>query len=96
MRSPGECIPYPKKPDKVWHKVAVEVSGEELRVKWDDQQTTISLRELDDAEAYLLSQLKREHRPPLSLRSPLGLYAFRGSASFRNVVLKPIQPAEGQ
>jgi serine/threonine-protein kinase len=95
-RSPGESIPYPKRPDKVWHKLAVEVSGVEVRVEWDGRPTTVSLRELDDAEAYLLSELKREQRPPLSLRSPLGLYAYRGSASFRNVVLKPIQPAAGQ
>jgi hypothetical protein len=94
--SPGQAITYARTPDRVWHKVEVEVSGAEVRVEWDGQPITVSWRKLDEAGDYLLSKITGAQRSLLSPRSPLGLYAHRGSAAFRNVVLKPLLPAAGQ
>jgi serine/threonine-protein kinase len=86
----GQSFPCVMSPDKVWHKVVVEVSQADVRVEWDGQLSNLSWKKLNGAADDLFFEITRRHRPPFSLRSPLGLYTWRGSASFRKVILTPI------
>jgi hypothetical protein len=94
-------VKCPRSVEKEWHKIAVEVSPTEVTLRWDDQPPrTTSRRELNASGDALYGDLLHlrapEPKPPLDPRGPLGLYAFQGTASFRNVVVKPLKPVSGQ
>jgi hypothetical protein len=101
VASKSRSIECPRSAEKTWHKIAVEVSPTEVTLRFDDRppQKT-SRRELNDIGDFLygvqLGLRTPEPKPPLDPRGPLGLYAFRGTASFRNVVVKPLKPVSGQ
>jgi serine/threonine-protein kinase len=92
-------IPYPVEHEKVWHRVAVEVSPTEVRLKWDGKSIPTTRQQLDQLVETLSDEVRPTipwHEPPLAPRGALGLYAWKGSASFRNVVVKPIKPLAGR
>jgi serine/threonine-protein kinase len=91
-------IEYPRSREKVWHKLAVEVSPSEVRFQLDGRSRTTSRRDLHARAKILHDHFRRppEPKPPFPPRSSLGLYAFWGSASFCNVVVKPIKPPAGE
>jgi eukaryotic-like serine/threonine-protein kinase len=97
---PYASLRYAKSAEKVWHKIVVEVSPTKVRLEWDGRSIAPSRRELNKIVDRMFNEELRirieEHKPPLTPRSPLGLYARMGSASFRNVVLKPIPRAAGE
>jgi hypothetical protein len=99
--SPSWSIKCPRSVEKEWHKIAVEVSPTELTLRLDNEPPrTTTRRELNDAGDQLYGDLLRlsapEPKPPLDPRGALGLYAFQGTASFRNVVVKPLNPVSGE
>jgi serine/threonine-protein kinase len=94
-----ESIPLPPSPLRVWHKMAVEISPDEVQLRWDGgPPSVVSRRNLEIARDDLYNELQLSPpaiKPPLAPRSPLGLYAFKGSAAFRHVTLKPAPPTGG-
>jgi hypothetical protein len=94
-------VKFPRSAEKKWHKIAVEVSPTGVTLRWDDQPLrTTSRRELDASADRLygkgLGLGAPEPKPPLDPQGALGLYAFQGTASFRNVVVKPLKPVSGE
>jgi serine/threonine-protein kinase len=90
----GKRIDYEAKHNKEWHHVAVEVSPTKVRFTWDGESKTTSLDKLNELAEKLSEHPTIRitlHEPPLAPRGALGLYARKGSASFRNVVVKPIK-----
>jgi hypothetical protein len=85
-----------------WRRVAVEVSPERVKAEWqgrggawetvceigEGNLTGLMIRELARADPNLTGG---DFRP----RSGLGLYVYRGKASFRRVVVEPLG-GEGQ
>jgi eukaryotic-like serine/threonine-protein kinase len=99
--SSGSRIDCPSSPERTWRKIVVEVSPTEIRLQWDGRQSiTTSRRKLnkfvDSLYDGVLGLRPPEPRPPLAPRSSMGLYAQMGTASFRNVVLKPMNPVAGR
>jgi hypothetical protein len=97
----GSRIDCPSSPERTWRKIVVEVSPTEIRLQWDGRQSiTTSRRELNKLAYSLYNDIldlrPPEPRPPLTPRSSMGLYSQKGSASFRNVVLKPMNPVAGR
>jgi serine/threonine-protein kinase len=90
-----ESIPCPMCSERKWHKIVVEVSPTEVKVEYDDRPLPTTSRErlnilTDMLYDELLGLRDPEPAPALGPRSSLGLYADQGSASFRNVVVKPL------
>jgi hypothetical protein len=88
---------------KPWRKLVVEVSPDLLRVRWGDQRAVATLWELSAADLRAQTESLRNElsRFPIapgvelvladwSPRAALGLYVFRGSVSYRNVVVQPL------
>jgi serine/threonine-protein kinase len=83
-----------------WHDLAVEVTPEGLRGFWDaklmgeipaaqfvqfSRDAMKNIAADSPGDVYL-----RELQPEYATRKPLGLYVYRGFASFRNVVIEPL------
>ncbi len=88
----------------VWRKIAVEVLPEKIRYTiWRDSQLgtesqsrEVALEEVGEVENRVCQPLgKFEDAPPeiateLALRGSLGLYVYKGSASYCNTVVRPL------
>jgi serine/threonine-protein kinase len=87
----------------VWRKIAMEVWPEKIRVTiWRDTQLgmesksrEVSLREVEQVKDRVCRRLgQAENDPPevvpaLALRGSLGLYVYKGSASYCNTAIRP-------
>ena len=70
-----------------WRRLAVEVTPKDVRVYWDGQRFEhLSRKEFLEHDLWLRSR----HIPPLAPRDGLGLYVYRGAASFRHVTVEPL------
>jgi serine/threonine-protein kinase len=89
-----------------WRSLQVIVSPQQIRFLWDQDLSvgTLSLAELDKRLRIGLLGLKRAfaQQPPvqglpagLDLRGAVGLYLYRGSASFCQVRIEPLAPEDG-
>jgi hypothetical protein len=85
--------------DVPWRKVVVEVTPQGLRVFWADGWfAEVSATQLARQTAELVEGVRKAGRDPgleperlaFSPRQGLGLYVSNGSASFRNVVVEPM------
>jgi hypothetical protein len=83
-----------------WRQLEVEVTPEEVRARWEGQplapltsswvarsisRSIASSRRGNPAAAAWLPPL-----PGYASQGSLGLYVYRGSASFRNIVVEPL------
>jgi serine/threonine protein kinase len=69
-----------------WRKLSVKVGPDSIEMFWDGQQAgTLDRAELNDMAAKTKNSVGLAFNPAGSL----GLYVFRGSASFRRVVIEP-------
>jgi serine/threonine-protein kinase len=88
----------------LWRKLLINVSPEQIQFTiwrdsqlWSDSQsTTVSLKELDDARGTVqdvlgfLSKSEPESITENSFRAAIGLYVYKGAASFRNTVISSL------
>jgi serine/threonine-protein kinase len=76
-----------------WRQLEVEVTPEEVRVSWDNQLfPSMSRADMERCanESLGFSDETKELRFSFNPRSGLGLYLFKGEASFRRVVIEPL------
>ena len=81
-----------------WHDLEVTVTPESVLARWDGQPFTISTAQIQqNVDINLLqnpprpeSPLSREFSSEFKPRGGLGLYIWRGSASFRAVTITPL------
>jgi hypothetical protein len=77
----------------IWRKLEIEFAPEQLRVRFDGQECPlVDAAKLQRHVARLVNERPAlAGQPPrFSPRQPLGLFVYRGSVSFRNVVISPL------
>jgi serine/threonine protein kinase len=77
-----------------WRQLAVEVRPSDIRLFWIDDPPRVLARENIRSYARQNLRLPTGSVPEFAPRAALGLYVFRSAASFRNVVVKPLQENE--
>jgi hypothetical protein len=77
-----------------WREVALEVTPDEIRIFWEGKCIKKQLRSELMKRARLILGDKpggpMDFHPNFATQDALGLYVYRGSASFRRVVIKPL------
>jgi hypothetical protein len=76
-----------------WHRLAVEMRANEVRLFWDDAPPLVVPRKLPDRWVRTLGDASDapERMPTvLPARAPLGLTVLKGSASYRNARIEPL------
>jgi serine/threonine-protein kinase len=91
----GKVFPLPgaEAGSEDWHALAVEVTPAQLRVFWDNRPVgTVSAAALKISSQAFEEDGAAPGRPRFELapRGGLGLFVYRGSASFRRVVVEPL------
>jgi serine/threonine-protein kinase len=94
-------MPVSRTDNGVWHRITVQISAEQMgftilrqgQLCWESAFREATRATLDRARNQVCSPGKQvpvlEVNPPLAARSPLGLYIYQGSASFRDVRVTP-------
>jgi serine/threonine-protein kinase len=90
-------LPIESTDQEVWRKLLVKVMSDRIQVTvWRDAQlwnesesTTVLLRDLTNAMETVHNIDVPETVPPISFHGALGLYVFKGSASFKNTIVYP-------
>ena len=78
-----------------WRRIALEISPDGMIAFWEDQLIgSIPWSELQQSAEHLSRSkpVDPDGGPALQSRAPLGVLIERGTASFRNVVVRPIAP----
>jgi hypothetical protein len=76
-----------------WHRLAVEVTPEQIRIFWEGERINVVPRnKLEKCVRDVLRDAKAvtAFQPVFVPRGALGLYVYRSSASFQDVVIEPL------
>lgn len=84
---------------KAWRDLTITVTSEEVTAEWDGQTLHLNREEIAAAVAAAMDRLRplypefpllQSAQPQFAPRGGLGLYLYRGSASFRDVTVTPL------